>query len=144
MLSVQCETVGLGEVDEVRENMAGRRFCALWRLTWEEWRILTMHPWLCIWLCKSTDTTRWAWTRGRQWYQILCLWHPLLGLKKHRQSNVLELYFRQQGEKQRVKRLLDLPWPKGEMGKDIEGRTESKLESKKGEHLEKEVKVYKE
>ena len=29
MLSVQCETVGLGEVDEVRENMASRRFCAL-------------------------------------------------------------------------------------------------------------------
>ena len=40
--------------------------------------------------------------------------------------------------------MLDLPWPKREMGKDIEGRTESKLESKKGEHLEKEVKVYRE
>lgn len=67
-----------------------------------------------------------------------------IGPKKHRQSNVLELYFRQQGEKQRVKRLLDLPWPKGEMGKDIEGKTESKLESKKVERLEKEVKVYRE
>ena len=30
------------------------------------------------------------------------------------------------------------------MGKDIEGRTESKLESKKVERLEKEVKVYRE
>ena len=40
--------------------------------------------------------------------------------------------------------MLDLPWPKGEMVKDVEGRTESKLESKKGERLEKEVKVYKE
>jgi hypothetical protein len=67
-----------------------------------------------------------------------------LGFKKHRQSNVLELYFRDLVEKQRVKRLLDLPWPKGEMGKDIEGRTESKLESKKGERLEKEVKAFRE
>jgi hypothetical protein len=30
------------------------------------------------------------------------------------------------------------------MGKDIEGRTESKLESKKGEGLEREVKAYRE
>ena len=29
MLSVQCETVGVGQVGEVRENMDGRRFCAL-------------------------------------------------------------------------------------------------------------------
>jgi hypothetical protein len=43
-----------------------------------------------------------------------------LGLEKHRQSIVLELCFRQQGEKQMLKRLLDLPWPKREMGKDIE------------------------
>ena len=30
---------------------------------------------------------------------------------------VLELYFREPVEKQSVKRLLDLPWPKVEMGK---------------------------
>ena len=64
-----------------------------------------------------------------------------MGLEKHRQSIVLELCFRQQGEKQRLKRLLDFPWPKREMGKDIEGRTESKLDSKKGESLEEEVKA---
>ena len=54
---------------------------------------------------------------------------------------VLELYFREPVEEQRVKRLLDLPRPKVEMGKDIEERTESKLESKKGESLEEEVKA---
>jgi hypothetical protein len=54
---------------------------------------------------------------------------------------VLELYFREPVEKQSVKRLLDMPWPKVEMGKVIEGRTESKLDSKKGESLEEEVKA---
>ena len=43
-------------------------------------RVLSTQPPVGIWLYEATDPTRWELDKGQPPYQVLSLWHPMLGM----------------------------------------------------------------